>query len=70
MAQNICIVSHDSKYLAVSCGTGTACVAFINGEYSHMGGISVGGGTLQGLSNLIIGKENAEEINNLASKRK
>ena len=59
---------HDSKYLAVSCGTGTACVAFINGEYSHMGGISVGGGTLQGLSNLIIGKENAEEINNLALK--
>ena len=35
-----------------------------------MGGISVGGGTLQGLSNLIIGKKNAEEINNLALERK
>ena len=56
----------DSKFVVVSCGTGTACVSFINDKFSHMGGISVGGGTLQGLSNLIIGKKNAEEINNLA----
>ena len=32
-----------------------------------MGGISVGGGTLQGLSNLILGEENAEKINILAA---
>lgn len=57
----------ESKYLVVSCGTGTACVASINNEFNHLGGISVGGGTLQGLSNLIIGNDNAEKINTLAA---
>ena len=56
----------ESNYLVVSCGTGTACVASIDNEFHHMGGISVGGGTLQGLSNLILGEENAEKINTLA----
>ena len=57
----------ESNYLVVSCGTGTACVASIDNEFHHMGGISVGGGTLQGLSNLILGEENAEKINTLAA---
>jgi type II pantothenate kinase len=57
----------EPSYLVVSCGTGTACVASIDNEFHHMGGISVGGGTLQGLSNLILGEENAEKINTLAA---
>ena len=57
----------ESKYLVVSCGTGTACVASIDNKFNHLGGISVGGGTLQGLSNLIIGNNNAEKMNTLAA---
>ena len=57
----------EPSYLVVSCGTGTACVASIDNEFHHMGGISVGGGTLQGLSNLILNVENAEKINTLAA---
>lgn len=56
----------DSKYLVVSCGTGTACVASIDDKFNHLGGISVGGGTLQGLSNLIINESDAKKINALA----
>ena len=57
---------NDSKFLAVSTGTGTACVAFANGEFNHLGGISIGGGTLQGLANLITGINNPNEIEKLS----
>ncbi len=57
---------NDPKFLAVSTGTGTACVASIDGEFNHLGGISVGGGTLQGLSNLITGINNPNEIEKLS----
>ena len=57
---------NDSKFLTVSTGTGSACVAYINEEFNHLGGISVGGGTLQGLSKLTIGIDNAKEIEKLS----
>ena len=57
---------NDPKFLAVSTGTGTACVASIDGEFNHLGGISVGGGTLQGLSNLITGINNPNDIEKLS----
>ena len=57
---------NDPKFLAVSTGTGTACVASIDGKFNHLGGISVGGGTLQGLSNLITGINNPNEIEKLS----
>ena len=50
----------------MSTGTGSACVAYINEEFNHLGGISVGGGTLQGLSKLTIGIDNAKEIEKLS----
>ena len=56
----------DESFLVTSAGTGTACVAFFNEQFNHLGGISVGGGTLKGLSNLIIKNNSAEEIDNLA----
>ena len=56
----------NEPFLVVSAGTGTACVSCMNGDFNHLGGISVGGGTLQGLSNLIIKNNNAKEINDLA----
>ena len=52
----------DNKFMTVSTGTGTACVAYMNEEFHHLGGISVGGGTLQGLSNLTIDINKANEI--------
>jgi type II pantothenate kinase len=56
----------DSKFMVVSTGTGTACVGYINKEFTHLGGISIGGGTLQGLSNLTIDINNSNEIEKLA----
>ncbi len=56
----------DSEFLAVSTGTGTACIGLINNEFKHLGGISVGGGTLQGLSNLLFNEVDSEIINKLA----
>ena len=50
----------------MSCGTGTACVAYMNNEFEHLGGISVGGGTLQGLSNILTGISNPKKIDELA----
>ena len=56
----------DNKFMTVSTGTGTACVAYMNKEFHHLGGISVGGGTLQGLSNLTIDINKANEIEELS----
>ena len=56
----------DNKFMAVSTGTGTACVAYMDNGFHHLGGISVGGGTLQGLSNLIIDINKADGIEELS----
>ena len=56
----------DNKFMVVSTGTGTACVAYMNEGFHHLGGISVGGGTLQGLSNLTIDINKADEIEELS----
>ena len=50
----------------ISSGTGTACVYHNEGQFNHLGGISVGGGTLQGLSKYLIGHKNPDEIEKLA----
>ena len=52
--------------LVVSAGTGTACIHLNEGIASYLGGISVGGGMLEGLSNLILNNQNGREINALA----
>ena len=56
----------DNKFMAVSTGTGTACVAYMNDKFHHLGGISVGGGTLLGLSKLTIDINKADEIEELS----
>jgi type II pantothenate kinase len=56
----------NSKFMVVSTGTGTACVGYINKEFTHLGGISIGGGTLQGLSKLTIDTNKPNEIEELA----
>ena len=57
----------DSKFMVVSTGTGTACVGHVNGVFTHLGGISIGGGTLQGLSKLTIDTNKPNKIEELAS---
>lgn len=55
------------KALIVSLGTGTACVyADINGETEYLGGTAVGGGTLMGLSKLMLSMDNVHHIYELA----
>ena len=54
--------------LIVSIGTGTAIVhAMQNDRYEYLGGTGVGGGTLVGLSKLLVGMENVSEIERLAA---
>ena len=40
----------DKPFVAISAGTGTACIYHSEGQFNYLGGISIGGGILQGLS--------------------
>lgn len=54
--------------LIVSIGTGTAIVhAMQNDRYEYLGGTGVGGGTLVGLSELLVGTDGVSEIERLAA---
>ncbi len=54
--------------LCVSMGTGTALVhARSDGEMKYLGGTGVGGGTLMGLSKLLLGAEEIEHIMEMAN---
>ena len=56
-----------SEALVVSMGTGTALVhAKSGGKTEYLGGTGVGGGSLMGLSKLLIGAENGEHISEYA----
>ena len=51
------------RALVVSMGTGTAVVhATLGGEMKYLGGTGVGGGTLIGLSKLLVGAESIDHI--------
>ena len=58
----------DTSYVAISAGTGTACVACNDNVFNHLGGISVGGGTLLGLSNLTTNIKDSEKLNSMSLK--
>lgn len=66
-ARSLYKISEESS-LVVSSGTGTACVHIQNTATNHLGGISVGGGMLEGLSNLLVNIPHGVKINNLAEK--
>jgi type II pantothenate kinase len=53
--------------LVVSMGTGTAMVLSNQDQFIHKGGSAVGGGTLVGLGQLLLGTDDPEEISALAS---
>lgn len=52
--------------LIVSAGSGTAMIAARKDDCHHVTGSAVGGGTLLGLSRLLIGTSDPQTINNLA----
>lgn len=61
---------NDKPFVAISSGTGTACIYHADKKFNHLGGISIGGGTLQGLSNYIISTDKPSQIEKLASSGK
>lgn len=53
--------------IVVSMGTGTALIhAKKNGEMNYLGGTGVGGGTIHGISRLVLGMDNIDHISSLA----
>ncbi len=57
-----------AETLVVSAGSGTAIIAARQGEYQHITGTAVGGGTLTGLARLLLKTTVPEEIDRLAQK--
>jgi type II pantothenate kinase len=57
----------DEPTLIVSTGTGTACVMVQGENFSHLGGIAVGGGMLEGLGSLLFNNSLGQEINEFAT---
>ena len=55
-----------ANFLVLSCGSGTAFVAVKDGKNIHLGGTGLGGGTILGLSSLIINEDDPEKINTLS----
>tara|TARA_B100000073_G_scaffold117356_1_gene94934 strand:+ start:298 stop:1116 length:819 start_codon:yes stop_codon:yes gene_type:complete len=58
----------DKPFVAISAGTGTACIYHSEGQFNYLGGISIGGGILQGLSKHLINNIDNEQIEKLALK--
>lgn len=56
------------RMIVVSMGTGTSLVLCDGNEIRHIGGIGIGGGTLSGLSRLLLKTDNVNEIIALARK--
>ena len=54
--------------IVVSMGTGTSLVRVDGDEIRHIGGIGMGGGSLQGMARLLLGTSNVKEISNMADK--
>lgn len=56
------------RFIVVSMGTGTSFVLADNGTYTHIGGSALGGGTLQGMMNLLMPGMNFYDFRELAKK--
>lgn len=55
-----------NRMIVVSMGTGTSLVSYDNGDIHHIGGIGIGGGTLNGLSRLLLQTDNIIQISEMA----
>ena len=56
----------EKNFMVMSLGSGSACAISKDGEIFHAGGTGLGGGTIKGLSKLIIDEESPELINSLS----
>ena len=55
-----------SRMIVVSMGTGTSLVSYQDGAIRHLGGIGIGGGTLNGLSRLLLQTDDIKQISEMA----
>jgi type II pantothenate kinase len=55
-----------SKAIVVSMGTGTSFVQCDGDEITHIGGLGIGGGTLQGLARVMLNTRDHKQIQSLA----
>lgn len=58
--------SHLDHVIVVSMGTGTSFVMCNGDEMRHIGGIGIGGGTLQGLSRIMLNTSDIKQVSALA----
>lgn len=58
--------SHIDHAIVVSMGTGTSFVMCHGDDIRHIGGIGIGGGTLQGLSRLMLNTSDIKQVSALA----
>ena len=56
-----------SRMIVVSMGTGTSLVSYQDGAIRHLGGIGIGGGTLNGLSRLLLQTDDIKQISEMAA---
>ncbi len=61
-------LSKSNRFLAVSMGTGTCIVFFEKGKAKHVIGTGLGGGTIIGLSRLLVGETDIKKLIKLAAK--
>ncbi len=54
------------EFMVVSMGTGTSFVKVKDGVPTHLGGIGIGGGTITGLSKLMLNTNDVEKIKDMA----
>ena len=67
-AMNLSGLSEKNPTIIVSAGSGTACILAKEGNFVHCSGTGVGGGTVLGLSKLLLGTTDPIEIAELAIK--
>ena len=65
-AMNLSGLSSKNPIIIVSAGSGTACILAQEGNFIHCSGTGVGGGTVLGLSKLLLGTTDPIEIAKLA----
>jgi type II pantothenate kinase len=65
-AMNLSGLSGKNPIIIVSAGSGTACILAQDGNFMHCSGTGVGGGTVLGLSKLLLGTADPIEIAKLA----
>ena len=65
-AMNLSGLSSKNPIIIVSAGSGTACILAQEGNFIHCSGTGVGGGTILGLSKLLLGTTDPIEIAKLA----